>query len=272
MFSAELGREQASLQGEFDKAAAKEMSGAQTLATWRGDDAQKFEVQTQYNLATSNRVALARQLDALKKSYNLVPNRPGWYEARAPQFDAKLKRPSGVSQWTVLNDDRRESLSGRTMQSHEELLRVGNLEGAWHVEQKIPQRNVGQISRAFGDPKLHKLDQNSLGKDGKPRPYLDVDVLLASMPDTRFLGRLYKDEMAAEAVPNKNEHDENEPVVTAYVKLNLEDIPQDKWVPREHFTTGLEIRTRIRCGDHALGYSMFHGVWEWFYEKVVFFF
>ena len=44
--------------------------------------------------------------------------------------------------------------------------------------------------------------------------YLDVDVLLASMPDTRYLGRLYQDEMAQEAVPNKNEHDENEPLRT----------------------------------------------------------
>jgi len=28
----------------------------------------------------------------------------------------------------------------------------------------------------------------------------------------------------------------------------------------------------VKCGDHALGYALFHGVWEWFYEKVVFFF
>jgi hypothetical protein len=64
-------------------------------------------------------------------------------------------------------------------------------------------------------------------------------------------------------------------VVTAYVKLNLDGpdgIPPDRWVPREQFVTGLEVRTRIRCGDRALGYAMFHGVWEWFYEKVVFFF
>ena len=34
----------------------------------------------------------------------------------------------------------------------------------------------------------------------------------------------------------------------------------------------LGCRTRVRCGDRALGYTLFHGVWEWFYEKVVFFF
>jgi hypothetical protein len=118
--------------------------------------------------------------------------------------------------------------------------------------------------RAFTDPALHKLDNG--------KPYLDVDVLLSSMPDSRFLGRLYKEDVVAEAVPVKDEHDENEPVVTAYVKLNLDDIPAAEWVPPSQFVTGLEVRTRIRCGNHALGYSMFHGVWEWFYEKVVFFF
>ena len=99
-----------------------------------------------------------------------------------------------------------------------------------------------------------------------------MDVLLASKPDTSYLGRLYQDEMAAEAVPNKNEHDENEPVVTAYVKLNLDGHPEENRRAANQFVTGLEVRTRIRCGDHALGYSLFHGVWEWFYEKVVFFF
>jgi hypothetical protein len=29
---------------------------------------------------------------------------------------------------------------------------------------------------------------------------------------------------------------------------------------------------KVRCGDHAMGYSLFYGVWEFIYEKVVFFF
>ena len=265
MFSDPLTGDFTTLTEKFNDAAGREQAALLSLSTWRGTEAGKFEVQTQYNTSKAARESAGRQLEAMRAAYNLVPNRPGWYEARAPQFDVKLKRPQGTSRWTVLNDDRRESLSGRTMQPQDELLRVGNLEGAWHVELKIPQRNVGQINRALDNPQYHKTEAGG-------RKYLDVDVLLASMPDTRYLGRLYQDEMAQEAVPNKNEHDENEPVVTAYVKLNLDDIPQDKWVPRGQFTTGLEVRTRIRCGDHALGYSMFHGVWEWFYEKVVFFF
>jgi hypothetical protein len=147
------------------------------------------------------------------------------------------------------------------------VIRLGYLEGDWHVELKIPQRNVGQIMRAFTTPGQFKRDGGDNG-----RKYLDVDVLLSSMPDDSYRGRLYLDDLSAEAVPNKDEHDENEPVVTAYVKLNQDDIPPELRAPREQYVTGLEVRTRVRCGDHALGYTLFHGVWEWFYEKVVFFF
>jgi len=36
--------------------------------------------------------------------------------------------------------------------------------------------------------------------------------------------------------------------------------------------TGTEVVAKVRCGDHAMGYSLFYGVWEFIYEKVVFFF
>jgi hypothetical protein len=36
--------------------------------------------------------------------------------------------------------------------------------------------------------------------------------------------------------------------------------------------SGTDVRAKVRCGPHALGYALFYGVWEFFYEKVVFFF
>jgi hypothetical protein len=213
------------------------------------------------------------QLSMMQREYRIFPRDPGegyrgGFQAVTPEFDPKQKRPLGRSEWVVLNENRNETLRGRTVQPKEELLRVGNLKGTWQVELKIPQRNIGQVLRGFSDPEHYKIDKS----DGRERRYLDVDVLLASMPDESFMGRLYQDELSYEAVPHKDEHNENEPVVTAYVKLNLDDFPADLKIPEAQFVTGLEVRTKIRCGKHALGYSLFHGVWEWFYEKVVFFF
>lgn len=234
----------------------------------REDD--KLRGTTDLKTGQSKVVRALDEIRTMDLQYNNgKPNRPGHFRAVAPRFDAQLARMPGASFWTVLNDDRRENLLGRTLRPNEEIMRVGNLEGAWQIELKIPQRNVGQILKAFVDPDAHLVETDPVKG---ARKYLVVDVLLSSQPDTSYEGRLYRDEMAAEAVPNKNEHDENEPVVTAYVKLNVPGTDEATWVPRNHFVTGLEVRTRVRCGKHALGYTLFHGVWEWFYEKVVFFF
>jgi hypothetical protein len=267
LFSEQIKKEYTELTNTLNQATAKRDTSAFILSSTPNlPTDRKAQYEMDRNLAQMTIDSTTAQLMNLDRVYNSLPARDGNFLARADQFNPKLRRPAGASQWTVLNDDRKEALQGRAMRPNEEIVRIGNLEGTWHIELKIPQRNVGQIMRAFADPTMHKVEA------GTNRPYLDVDVLLASMPDTRFLGRLYEDEVSAEAVPTKNEHDENEPVVTAYVKLNLDDFPPEKMIDRQQFVTGLEVRTRVRCGDHALGYSLFHGVWEWFYEKVVFFF
>jgi hypothetical protein len=139
------------------------------------------------------------------------------------------------------------------------------VDGPWRVELKLPQRTVGHVARALADSSLCRVD-----KSGKR--YLDVDVLLTNKPDSSYPGRLYAEDLPAEAVPNKDDHNESEPVLVTYVRVNMDDIPEDQRIPRELFVAGIEAHCKVKCGDHALGYSLFHGVWEWFYEKVVFFF
>jgi hypothetical protein len=273
MFSKDLEEDQGRATREWIEANSAVASADDALAKsgMREDD--KLKIATEKGTNVYRRNKALDDLAEMDRQYNDGrPNRPGFFRAVAPKFDPQLARPIGATRWTVLNDDRRENLVGRTLRPSEEIMRVGNLEGAWQAELKIPQRNVGQILRAFADPETHFIEKDPVKGD---RKYLVVDVLLSSQPDTSYEGRLYREDVNAEAVPNKNEHDENEPVVTAYVKLNVggpQGIPEDKWVPRNQLVTGLEVRTRVRCGKHALGYTLFHGVWEWFYEKVVFFF
>lgn len=278
--STQLYTDYRKLLAEQDEADQSLRSAEQAIAQYSAGSGNSIEQLHQLLLKKEGaRLGVTRsaiQLGRMRQEYHVRGN-PGWdfrgqFLAVTPDFDPKLKRPAGRSEWVVLNEDRNETLRGRTVQPKEELLRVGNLKGPWQVELKIPQRNIGQVLKGFSDPRYYKEHPTEKTPDGKPRRYLDVDVLLASMPDQSFLGRLYQDELAAEAVPHKDEHNENEPVVAAYVKLNLDDIPADLRVPESQFVTGLEVRTKIRCGEHALGYSLFHGVWEWFYEKVVFFF
>jgi hypothetical protein len=266
LHDAQLEGEYRNLMSKLGEAQAKQSSASNLLNDPRLSLTDRFRYGAELSQAQLAIDSARSNMAALDAAFNATQTRPGWFFAKTDEFDRRLKRPVGASKWTVLNDDRRENLVGRTIRPSEEILRVGNLEGAWQVELKIPQRNVGQVMRAFTDSQYYQTEK------GSERRYLDVDVLLASMPDSRFMGRLYQDDVAAEAVPVKDEHDENEPVVTAYVKLNLDDMKPEQRIPESQFVTGLEVRTRVRCGDHALGYSMFHGVWEWFYEKVIFWF
>lgn len=210
--------------------------------------------------------ALQSHTEALRgyqKAFNADLTLAGRYTAKSPKLD--LSRVPSGARWTLLNADNREQLIGRTVRPNEPILRLGYVEGVWHVMMKIPQRNIGHVMKALETPGLHKTDV-----DG--RVYLDVDLLVTSDADAKRSGRLYLDDIAAEAIPNRDDHNESEPIVMAKVKINLSDFPEDRQIPQALFVTGQEVHARIRCGDRALGYSLFHGVWEWFYEKVVFFF
>jgi hypothetical protein len=99
-----------------------------------------------------------------------------------------------------------------------------------------------------------------------------VDLLVTSTPTRTFKGILYRSKTSGEAVPNRDDHNESAPVVIAYVSLDDPAIPEDQRVPRDLMVSGVDVRAKIRCGDHAMGYSLFYGLWEFFYEKIVFFF
>ena len=48
------------------------------------------------------------------------------------------------------------------------------------------------------------------------------------------------------------------------------DIPLNQQIPPNLLLSGVQVRTRIRCGNAPMGYSLFYGVYEFFYEKVIF--
>jgi hypothetical protein len=164
----------------------------------------------------------------------------------------------------ILTSDFRQALLNKTVKPNEPLLRIGYADpkaprlSDWEVELKIPQKHVGQVLRAF--------------KTTRPDEELDVDLLLKTAPTAVYKGKLRRDKIALQAQNERDAHDEPEPVVLAWVRVHGDDIPADKRIPFPYLLTGTEVRSRIRCGDRAMGYSLFYGVWEFIYEKIVFFF
>jgi hypothetical protein len=159
---------------------------------------------------------------------------------------------------TILNWGFRENLTYKEVRPSEPLLRIGNKNGRWEIELKIPQKHIGQVLNAF-----HSKD---------PDAELDVDVLLASKPTRVFKGKLARKNIGGEATPNRDDVNESEPIVWASVRIDGEGLPTKDQIRGEDLVPGTEIHAKIRCGQRAMGYSLFYGLWEFFYEKVVFFF
>ena len=79
--------------------------------------------------------------------------------------------------------------------------------------------------------------------------------------------------IAGEAMPDQEQQTgDNEPTVLAYVRIEGDDIKKGYRITHERLLTSSGVKAKIYCGDHAAGYSLFYGVWEFLYEKVVFWF
>jgi hypothetical protein len=227
---------------------------SQQIAGQRDETAQQ-RVNNEIARVRSKRDATMNEKDELIRIFNCEPQTPRYFHLIAPEFRTQ-RAVKGQRLWTVLDSDFRDKRNLYVKPS-DPLLRLGDKEGPWEIELKIPQKHIGQVLRAFQDLKTDRLE---------------VDLLVTSVPTTKFRGILMRDKVAGEATPNRDEHNESAPVVMAYVSLDHPDIPEDMRVPRELFVTGVEVHGKVRCGKHAMGYSLFYGLWEFFYEKVIFFF
>jgi hypothetical protein len=201
--------------------------------------------------------ARTKERDELVRINNADRQHPGQFVVSAPPFTSQ-RAASHRPEWTVLDPDFRENLTNRYVKPSDPILRLGDIAGPSEVELKIPEKHIGQVKRAFDTTQAD--------------PKLEVDLLLTSAPTRTYRGVLYKSRLSGEATPNRDSHDESAPVVVAYVSLDDDSIPEDMRVPRSEFVTGVEVHAKIRCGNARMGYSLFYGLWEFLYEKVVFFF
>jgi hypothetical protein len=194
------------------------------------------------------------KLNQLRELYNIDPLKPGYLSLRAPI--------DGV----ILTPNFRETFKGATVKENTPILRIGyynpepgkNKISDWEIELKIPQKHIGQVLEAFGRLKA--------GED------LDVDILLKSEPTRMYKGKLARNKVAAEATPNRDENNESDPVTFAWVRVHGKDIPADYQIPADKLVADLAVTTKVRCGNRPMGYSLFYGIGEWVFEKIVFFF
>jgi hypothetical protein len=204
--------------------------------------------------------AIQDKLVNYEKSYSADTDNPGYFVVRAPE-----NRPSsetGSPLWKVLTQDLQDKI-GNTFRPNEPLMRVGSVGGGWEIVLKIPEKHSYQMMKAFKE--AAEYDEGGA--------YLWVDVLPVSAPTpgNRGMGKLYHKHVTAAAEPNRDDQNESEPVLLATVRINTPDIPKEHHIDERLLVTDAEFHAKIIGGDHSSGYSLFYGVWEFLYEKVIFY-
>ena len=239
-------QENAHNEGLEAQSAAKTAQGSDQL-NYRGRAEQQFYIES----------VKAKQLGQLIKTANADPQNPGYFFLKAPAFTPEEAALLRQREWTVLNGNFKDEFSGKQVKPSDPILHLGAKDGPWEIELKIPQKHIGQVLYAFKQLNTKELD---------------VDFLVRTDPTRKFKGKLNRDNIAGEASAFRDDNNESEPVVIAYVRIDEASIPEAFRLPRELLLSGTEVHAKIRCGDHRMGYSLFYGVWEFLYEKVVFFF
>ncbi|MGE3803162.1 MAG: efflux RND transporter periplasmic adaptor subunit [Gemmataceae bacterium] len=233
------------LNKEIEAAERELLAASARLEAARGNKPEQINIGIEIRKQQAARDLKLEERDRLRARNHAEDSRPGHFWIKAPQ--------DGV----VLSTDYQEKLTGKYVSPADPLLRIGEVRGDWLIQLKVPQKHIGQVLQAY---------QQTGAKE------LDVDLLLLSAPTRTFRGKLARDNIAGEANPQRDKPEEAEPVVDVYVRISGRDIPPQYQLPRDLLLTGTEVHAKIRCGDHAMGYSLFYGVWEFLYEKVIFVF
>jgi len=164
------------------------------------------------------------------------------------------------------------SCSGRTVRGNRgRFQRLGYIEGQLATSPlKIPQREHGPHPRGLLPTKnLHKTDA-----EGK-RKFLDC----GPAADQRERPQVLRPASTRTRSPAEARAEQGRPTTrNEQVRHRLCEnststtSPDDRKIPRNPFVTGQEVHRQDPLRrPFRWAYSMFHGVWEWFYEHVVFF-
>jgi hypothetical protein len=225
-----------------------------------GTDSDRFNAATDAAKASKLLESKRRELAALVQRTNALASsgKVGWFHLKSPGFielTAQERESVNTRKWTVLSTGFKEELTNRAVKPSDELLRVGVVDGPWEIELRIPQQHLGQVLQAFQDQGVEELD---------------VDFILRSNASRKWKGKLSRSRIGGEALPSQEDKDNPEPVVTAFVRIDDPELVDRLRNFDER--SGTEVKAKIRCGTRKMGYALFYGVWEFIYEKIVFFF
>jgi len=257
LYDAELFQKYSTLEAEI-RAAKLEADEREKRFDTAVTEAEKRDSRIQAARARSEELAKRKELLELINRTNARTDRPGEFNLLAPIMTEEERRRVQDARWLILTSNFKEQV-GNLVKPSDPIMRLGAKYGPWELELKIPQKHHGQVMRAY-----QRL------KPDQPQE-LDVDFLLLSDPLVLLRAKLPRDRIAGETTPKTDDPNDNEPYVLAYARIDGPDIPEGYRLDTTRLASGVGVRAKIYCGNMRAGYSLFYGVWEFIYEKVIFF-
>lgn len=147
---------------------------------------------------------------------------------------------------TVVTFDVHEQLLGKTVKPGDPLLRIARLQGPWEVELHLPEASVGPVREALAR---------------QPGGELAVDFLLVSHPE-----QVYHGVLRAAGLGGETRVENNAVVLPASVEIRDPALEAQL----AQMPVGVEVRAKVHCGQRALGYAWFFGLWEFLHEHLFF--
>ncbi|MBX9652574.1 HlyD family efflux transporter periplasmic adaptor subunit [bacterium] len=155
---------------------------------------------------------------------------------------------------TIMDWKPQEKLLNRPVEKGDPLLEIADVDGKWIVEVNLPENTITHITEA--ETKFHDK--------------LDVEFVLSAAPDIVYKGRLI--EHATQAHPVEQEN---------FIEAKIEIDPDQNLVNRlkeaaeksgegTSMVSGIEVRAKVNCGDHPLGYVLFRELIDFVREYVFF--
>ena len=147
----------------------------------------------------------------------------------------------------IVTWDVRQRLYGRTVEPGQVVLSVAQQEKNWELELEVPDDRIGFIAEREAEL-AHKDPPETIG----------VTYILATSPEKKMEGTVKEIQETAEVRDDQSN-----------TFLVLVDINRDSIDPNQ-LRMGTSVTAKLACGQHSIGFVLFHDMYAWIQTKILF--
>jgi hypothetical protein len=184
---------------------------------------------------------------------------------------AALDIPSPIDGMIVTRNVR-DLLENRSVRPGTELMKIADPSKAWEVEIDVPEAKVGHVIRY-----LRQI------REKDPLAELNVTFMLASHTGVKLEGRVIRIDTSAELAGDKGN---TVRMVVAFEQNELMKLATGEPVSaggssphtsaqslaelKRSLKVNADVKAKVHCGRAAVGYVLFHDLWEFIQSRILF--